>query len=188
MTLFDHYIIANSSLSLISYYFRFNKNATITMPPIWCNGTFNYEDMIPEKNLHISVIEKLKNTYIINLDYRVDRRYSSLNEVNKISDDPIIFNAIKNKRGAFGCTQSHIAVLKNAIDLNLDYVVILEDDIKILNETYILNAINEIIKNEKWDVILFAGIIYNDTEYKKYYNKINDAQTATGYIVNNKYF
>ncbi len=184
---FDHYIIANSSLSLISYYFRSNKDATLTMPPIWCNGIFNYEDMIPKKKLHISVINKLKNTYIINLDYRIDRKYSSLNEVRKISDNPIIFNAIKNSKGAIGCTQSHIAVLKNAIDMNLDYVVILEDDIKIINETYILNTINEIFKS-KWDVIILAGVINNETNIDKYCNKVINAQTTTGYIVNNKYF
>jgi hypothetical protein len=48
MIQFDHYIIANSSLSLISYYFRNNKEATIKFPYKWVAGMTTYEDMIPD--------------------------------------------------------------------------------------------------------------------------------------------
>lgn len=47
MIQFDHYIIANSSLSLVSYYFRNNKDATIKFPYKWIAGMTTYEDMIP---------------------------------------------------------------------------------------------------------------------------------------------
>jgi hypothetical protein len=46
MIQFDHYIIANSSLSLIAYYFRNNKEATIAVPPKWVVGVNSYDDMI----------------------------------------------------------------------------------------------------------------------------------------------
>jgi len=48
MIQFDHYIIANSSLSLISYYFRNNKDATLSFPPCWVAGVVSFDDMIPD--------------------------------------------------------------------------------------------------------------------------------------------
>ena len=50
MIQFDHYIIANSSLSLISYYFRNNKDATIVFPPQWVVGVNSYDDMDPTQS------------------------------------------------------------------------------------------------------------------------------------------
>jgi hypothetical protein len=47
MIQFDHYIIANSSLSLISYYFRNNKNATIKFPNKWTSNLLSFDDIIP---------------------------------------------------------------------------------------------------------------------------------------------
>jgi len=188
MTLFDHYIISNSSLSLSAYYLRQNIKAKITMPPIWVDGYFNYDDIIPIKENHIDILNKLKNTYIINLDYRVDRKYKSRNEVEKLSADIKIFNAIKDSRGAIGCTKSHIEVLKYAIDLDLEYVFICEDDIKILNDRYVLFGINEIMTNFDWDVIIVSGVSRNEIKtYNKFVNKVTDCQTTTSYIVNKKY-
>lgn len=43
---FDHYIIANSSLSLASYYFRNNKMATIQYPPKWTTNLLSFNDII----------------------------------------------------------------------------------------------------------------------------------------------
>ena len=188
MTLFDHYIISNSSLSLSGYYLRQNINAKITMPSIWHDRYFNYDDMIPIKENHIDILNKLKNTYIINLDYRVDRRYKSQNEVEKLSSKINIFNAIKDSRGAIGCTKSHIEVLKHAIDLDLEYVFICEDDIKILNDRYVLFGVNEIMTNFDWDVIIVSGVSRNEIKtHNKFINKVTDCQTTTSYIVNKKY-
>jgi hypothetical protein len=50
MIQFDHYIIANSSLSLLSYYFRNNKDATIVFPPLWVVGVNSYDDMDPTQS------------------------------------------------------------------------------------------------------------------------------------------
>lgn len=188
MTLFDHYIISNSSLSLGAYYLRKNRDASITMPPIWIDGYFNYNDMIPSDALHIDVLNKLKNTYVINLDYRTDRKCSSLNELKNISSEVTIFNAIKNSKGAIGCTMSHIAVLKNAIYKKLDYVFICEDDIVLLNDRYILFVVNEIISKAKWDVIGVVGVSIGELPTNnKFINKTYNYQTLTGYIINGSY-
>lgn len=122
---FDHYIIPNSNLALISYYFRSKKNATIHIPEIWSLNLTSYQDLIENYNCKLDVMCKLDNTYIINLESRVDRKYHSVKEVSKISNNPIIFKAIKNNYGPYGASLSHISVLKNAIKNNLEYVCII---------------------------------------------------------------
>jgi hypothetical protein len=49
MIMCDHFIITNSTLPLFAYYFRNNKDATITFPPIWVDDIFNYNDMIQDE-------------------------------------------------------------------------------------------------------------------------------------------
>ena len=100
---------------------------------------------------------------------------------------------------------SHISVLKEAIKNNLDYVCIIEDDIKITYPEYVLFTINEIMKSDypvncpvncavKWDVIIIGGKIIEETEFykgassNKLYNKLIECQTMTGYIVNSHYY
>jgi GR25 family glycosyltransferase involved in LPS biosynthesis len=77
-----------------------------------------------------------------------------------------------------------------AIQLNLEYIVILEDDIYFLNPTLFCQQLQTTLNTlSNWDVILFAGNNANT------YTKINDAcvkikntQTTTGYMVNKHYF
>ena len=183
----DHFIITNSSLPLLAYYFRNNMNATITFPPIWVDDIFNYNDMILDENNHISIINKLNNTHIINLEERIDRKINSLNQVKKISYNPKIFKAHKNKEGRLGCSLSHIDLLLKAIELNLPYIVICEDDIQIENEHYVLYCIDEIMNNYEWDVICLGGYI-NDININRFINKLKESVTTTIYIVNKNYY
>jgi len=183
----DHFILTNSLLPLIAYYFRDNENATVTFPPIWADDLFNYNDMIPNDKLHISIFTKLNNTHIINLENRKDRKYSSLEEMKKLSYNPQIFKAHKNDEGRIGCSFSHIDALLKATELNLPYVVICEDDIHIDNEHYLLYTINEIMTNYEWDVIMLGGYI-DDININRFINKIKKSITATFYMVNKHYY
>jgi GR25 family glycosyltransferase involved in LPS biosynthesis len=183
----EHFIITNSTLPLIAYYFRNNKDATITFPPIWVDDIFNYNDMIIDEKLHISIINKLNNTHIINLPERLDRRYSSLEQVKKIAYNPKIFRAHKNEHGHLGCSISHIDALIRAKELNLPYIVICEDDIHIENEHYILYVINEIMENYDWNVIMLGGYV-DDININRFINKIKTCCCATFYIVNKNYY
>ena len=188
MRLFDHYIIANSSLSLIAYYFRINIKATITFPPVWINNLFNYNDMIPDMSLYIDITKKLDNVYIINLEERIDRKNASLIQSKKIANNPIISIATKHINGSIGCTISHIMLLEKAIELQLPYIVILEDDILITNETYVLYSIDRIMTTMSWDVIILSGVVRNEVIVDNLIAKVLDVQTTTGYIVNSSYY
>jgi glycosyl transferase family 25 len=182
---FDHYIISNSNLALLAYHFRKNKNATITMPPIWSYNLTSYDDLIGGP--YLSTNRKLENTYIINLESRLDRKIYALEEVSKIAVNPTIFKAIYNKYGPYGSSLSHISLLKLAQKNNLDYICICEDDIVISYPEYILYSINEIIK-KPWDVIIIGGKIIDEFPESELYSRIGECQTMTGYIVNKNYY
>jgi hypothetical protein len=185
----DHFIITNSTLPLYAYYFRNNIDATITFPPIWVDGMFNYNDMIPNDNLHISIINKLNNTHIINIENRIDKKLLSLEQVGKISYNPKIFKAHVNENRQIGRTLSHIDLLLKATEINLPYIVICEDNILVENEYYLLYVINEIMANYEWDIILFDNT--NNTNViniNNFINKIHKCSTTLFYIVNKHYY
>ena len=75
----------------------------------------------------------LQNHYYINLEHRIDRKISTINELKKIGiKEPNRFNAIKNDNGLIGCCMSHLEVLKLAKKKDWDYVTVFEDDVEFL--------------------------------------------------------
>ena len=78
------------------------------------------------------MLEHIDKIIYINLDSREDRKHEILEEFKRlqIPEDKIIrFTAIRHEtEGAIGCSQSHIAVLKMAIENNWKNYMVLEDD------------------------------------------------------------
>ncbi len=75
-------------------------------------------------------MEQLK-TFIINLSRRSGRRAAILNEFeNRREFDVHIFDAIEEKRGAWGLWKSIVAIVKRAKAEDLDAVLVCEDDHK----------------------------------------------------------
>jgi len=129
-------------------------------------------------------------TYYINLEKRTDRNKLVLEELKKINiNNPIRFNAIEMKNGAIGCSLSHIKVLELALENNLDYVFICEDDIEILDHELFLNNVTKFLNsNIEWDVLIIAG--NNMLPYQQidnYLIKVYNCITTTGYIVKKHY-
>jgi hypothetical protein len=186
----DHFIITNSTLPLFAYYFRNNKDATITFPPIWVDDIFNYNDMIQDEKLHISIFNKLNNTHIINQENRIDKKDTSLEQLQKLSYKPQIFKAHtpnKNQNSAIAYTICHIDLLLKAKDINLPYIVIADDDIQIINEHYILYAINEIMTKYDWNVIIIDENI-EDEKINNFTSQVKYCSPSSFYIVNKNYY
>jgi glycosyl transferase family 25 len=94
------------------------------------------------------------------------------------------------ENGAIGCSMSHLKILQNALDNNLDHVLIVEDDITFLNpELFKTNFDTFLQRNgNNWDVILLAG--NNMPPYDAVDDvciKVKRCQTTTGYLVNGHY-
>jgi hypothetical protein len=166
-----HFIIANSSLSLISYIFRDNTNATISYPPAWINDVFDYDDLIPDKSLYIDVIDKLENAYIL----------SNKNDMSFNIFKSLIAINFKNEY------DNLIELLNKAINNNFDYIIVLSKNIFIYNNDYVLYVINTIMKDIDWNVIVLGG---NNIESNINFliNKVETYNNSAGLIINKKYF
>jgi GR25 family glycosyltransferase involved in LPS biosynthesis len=97
------------------------------------------------------------DVYIINLKYRKDRWVlieSHLNETSHILN-PIRIEACEGKPGWIYCALSHLKIIKNAKDLNLPFVIVMEDDTIITDENFDMrfsNIIEYLKTNDTWDI------------------------------------
>ena len=138
----------------------------------------------------INCLHDIKHAFYINLEHRTDRKEYVEEELKKIGITANRFNAIKMENGAIGCSMSHLKILQNAQQNNLDHVLIVEDDITFLNPELFKSQINQFFKihNNNWDVILLAG--NNIPPYENIDDtciKVSRCQTTTGYLVNGHY-
>jgi glycosyl transferase family 25 len=119
----------------------------------------------------------------INLDSRPDRRVRMEQIVKTFGDKATRFPAIKETPGAIGCTKSHIAVLRRAIEEKWGNIIIIEDDIEWNNFDHGYAKLETIAKTEFDCIVLGGSCIHYDQKTSKLYN----GQTTTGYLVNSKY-
>lgn len=138
----------------------------------------------------INGLSDITNAFYINLDHRIDRKEHVEKELDSIGIKAKRFNAIKMENGAIGCSMSHLKILQDAKNNQLDHVLIVEDDITFLDSELFKSQINRFFElhGNKWDVILFAG--NNIPPYEKIDDtcvKVSHCQTTTGYLVNGHY-
>jgi len=117
---------------------------------------------------------KLDKIYVINLEYRKDRKEQILKELEKIDASNVeIFSAIRPKEnlikhwnssfldplpswyhgnatsyriGALGCLLSHLTIMKKALKENYENILILEDDTMFINDITIEKIVNRYAK------------------------------------------
>lgn len=131
------------------------------------------------------------NVVYINLEKRLDRKNSVINEFKKIGvEDPIRFKAIEIENGALGCSMSHLKCVENAKKNGFEYLLLCEDDIQFLNPELFLTQLNKFFSSKiDWDVVIISGnnmipyITVND-----FCIKVLNCQTTTGYIVKKTYY
>ena len=150
----------------------------------------NYYLIIYTKEHFTNTNFEIDKIMYINLDYRTDRKNEIENEFFKFDiKNYERFPAIKNIRGALGCTKSHLAIIKNAREKGYKNILILEDDFEfIVDKKLFYDQINKLFQIN-FDVCLLAYNTPNlyDSEFPFLY-KIKDAQTTSGYIVNSHYY
>lgn len=108
--------------------------------------------------------------YIINLKDRTDRKQYIIDTLgsNQTFFNIKFFEAIKHIKGYVGCGLSHYSLIKYAKTNNLPYIIVMEDDTKILDYTETYDILNWLVNNlDLWDV--FNG---NPTMFE-FYNKPN---------------
>lgn len=128
-------------------------------------------------------------TYIINLPTRSDRRNHALHEVTKMPAlSSTIMNGIIDNTGT--CFQSHRNCVQKAKDLDLEYIVILEDDVVFEDNCIdIFSTAFREVQKLNWDMFYLGANLYSYAQ-KIGTNivKLTGALCAHAYIVHNKFY
>lgn len=131
----------------------------------------------------------MENVYYINLEHRKDRKIHVEQELSKLGWKYQRFNAIKDTNGRIGCSMSHLKILENAKEKNLNYVIIVEDDIVFTNIKLFKTNFYKFLKlNINFDVLLLGGNLWGIDGYNSISYKINKCATTIGYLVKNNYY
>jgi len=117
-------------------------------------------------------INKNKLLQDIEIIEAVDGKKINISEIiNKIN--PLDYLTSKNLlHGVIGCCSSHFSVLQKMIDENIEYAIIMEDDLLLTNSLDEINKPNgliDVFKNIKGDLLYF-----NFPYPKEIYQKFND--------------
>ena len=128
----------------------------------------------------------------INLNKRTDRKKTIENQLNNFDLDYERFEAIETPDfGIVGCGLSHLHVLKIARERGYKNILILEDDFTFLVSKEDFEKQLSIFFNTKieYNVCMISYFLLDSqkTQYE-FLLKVIDAQTASGYIVNENYY
>ena len=100
------------------------------------------------------------------------------------------FSAISNPNSSLGCSLSHLSILKHARENKFQNILILEDDFQFLvsKEEFKKQINNFFNLNIPWDVLMLSYNIQQSKPYNSLIQKIYEAQTTSGYIVNSCFY
>ena len=171
----DPKLIENERTELIC---KFNDFANNSLTEIVDNQVYK---MIHNKNYKI---------FYINLDERIDRKNRFEKHMKKYNLEFERFSAINDKFGAFGCAKSHLSVLKNAKNNNLENVIIMEDDIAYDISPEMLDEKLKLIFDNNLDFDVFhlsyRYRIADDVPEIDYLKKLSYCHYCSCYIINKK--
>jgi glycosyl transferase family 25 len=143
--------------------------------------------------------QNIDHIFYINLDYREDRREEIEEEIEKygLIEKTERFPGIRVvEQGILGCTKSHLAVLKLAKERGYRNVLILEDDFEfVLSKEEFENSLQIFFDSGiEYDVCMFSYLLQKENDVDEIVeecsilNRVIEAQTASGYLVNEKYY
>lgn len=140
----------------------------------------------------------IDHIFFINLDYREDRRDEIEDEIQKYDfiDKTERFPGIRVvEQGILGCTKSHLAVLKLAKERGYKNVLILEDDFEfVLSKADVEKELQTFFDSGiDYDVCMISYLLIKEEEDQiveecPNLGRVIEAQTASGYLVNAKYY
>jgi GR25 family glycosyltransferase involved in LPS biosynthesis len=144
-----------------------------------------------------SGINRSGQILFINLDNRKDRLESI---TNQFKNQNVNMNKVHRinahytpGNGHYGCAKSHLDAMKYAQEKGFDNVIVFEDDFKFTTSTKKTNEMFDNLFNKlketEWDVVMLTEMYgKNEKSQYQFLNKITDAQTASGYVVNKHYY
>ena len=118
-------------------------------------------------------------TYVINLEERKDKRNYIEKELKNKNIEYTLFLAKKHKDPKRGCLESHLTIIKEAIQKKVKHLFIMEDDCKYINN---LSSMQK--PPDNWDMIYLGGTVHRILDKKhKGYARVQ-CWTTHAYIIN----
>lgn len=134
---------------------------------IWCLHC------IEDKDRYETSIKEFKKVNIYNkVEYRLTTKHQSINLLSSYNKTEPGWNSISNDSN-YHCTREHYTMIKIAYELNYDYILIFEDDVKLLNKKNWDLFMNNI--PDDFDLIRYSCIIdfpCPEEYINNYYNNI----------------
>lgn len=134
----------------------------------------------------------MKNVFYINLDKRTDRKVKIEKLLSELNWEYQRFSAIEHSNGAIGCSKSHLKLLEYAKENNLEYIVIVEDDMTITDINLFKTQLDKFLNSGiEYDVLLLGGNSYPDPKYEyisDFCLRTFNSQTTIGYIVQKHFY
>lgn len=133
------------------------------------------------------MFEFIEKVVYINLNERTDRRAAVEAELLRVFPSERIerFAAIRNAKGAVGCSLSHIAVLERAKAAGWANVLVVEDDMVWTTDLDRSAAhVARTVLDGNWDVLLLGGTFVDCTLE----GRVNVAQSGVCYLVQQEYY
>ena len=147
-----------------------------------CNNALNDDDL-----------HNIDKIIYINLDKRPDRRRRIEEEFKRMGIPPNKierFAAINNeKRPECGCSESHLQVLEIARNRGYKNVLVLEDDFQFIVEKQLFYSNISLLNSLDYDVVMLSYSLQGKQQpFNNIFGKLIEAQTASGFLVHNKFY
>ena len=135
-------------------------------------------------------MDHIHKVVYINLDSRTDRRSEIETELSSFGISGERFPAIPYNPGIVGCGMSHLAVLERAKHEGWENVLIFEDDFTfvVTKEVFEQELQTFFNTHTSYDVLMLSYNILGSTPCDETVCRAVDVQTASGYIVHNRFY
>jgi len=145
-----------------------------------------YEQALEYEAATAAVMRRIEHVVYINLDKRTDRRAEIEAELKGLFSETCVerFAAIEDVDGAIGCTRSHIAVLRKAIDKKWNNILVLEDDAVAYDLRRASHTLATLFA-QKFDVLMLGSTF---AKYDKKTSRLSFACGGHAYFLEKKYF
>jgi GR25 family glycosyltransferase involved in LPS biosynthesis len=124
--------------------------------------------------------DKPYNLYVINLEHRDDRR----NQIKEDLKNTNLFNinffkAVKHNNGWMGCGLSHCYLIAYALENNLPYIIVAEDDFQLkISEEKVKIALDLLTSNlDKWEIFNGSPTFFEKDNLKEKVNFYKTGET-----------
>ena len=132
----------------------------------------------------------IDGVFFINLDRRVDRLAEISEELSLMGIEGERFSAVDRSPGILGCGLSHLSVLKLARERGYRNVLIFEDDFTFLVSKQVfwrqIRMFFDTIVD--YDVVMLSYNAEESMNHNELCFRVLSASTASGYIVNSRFF